>query len=135
MPGLTGHYFNTTIMEDTKEAKPGLTDQLKQYIETRIKLARYQAIEKGTSFFANLITEVFVLICIALTLLFATITLALYLGHLLDSYWMGFGIVTLLYLLTAVIVSNVKRKYIEPRIVNFLVRKLLRPKPTPTSEP
>jgi len=118
-------------MEETKEVKPGLSDQLKQYIETRIKLARYQAIEKGTSFFANLITEAFVMICIALTLLFATITLALYLGHVLDSYWMGFGIVTLLYLLTAVIVSKTKDKYIEPRIVNFLVRKLLKPKSTP----
>ncbi len=131
MPGLSGHYFNTTIMEDTKEAKPGLTDQLKQYIETRIKLARYQAIEKGTSFFANLITEVFVLLCIVITLFFATITLALFLGSVLGSYWEGFGIVTLLYLLTAVIVSKTKDKYIEPRIINFLVRKLLKPKPTP----
>ncbi|OCX50473.1 hypothetical protein BEL04_22080 [Mucilaginibacter sp. PPCGB 2223] len=122
-------------MEDTKEAKPGLTDQIKQYIETRIKLARYQAIEKGTSFFANLITEVFVLICIAFTLFFATITLGLLLGSLLGSYWEGFGCVTLLYLLMAVIVSKTKRKYIEPRIVNFLVKKLLKPRPAPDNEP
>ncbi|WP_448701577.1 phage holin family protein [Mucilaginibacter sp. AW1-3] len=122
-------------MEDTKEAKPGLTDQLKQYIETRIKLARYQAIEKGTSFFANLITEVFVLICIAFTLFFATVTLGLYLGSVLGSYWEGFGCVTLLYFFTALVVSKIKRKLIEPRIVNFLVRKLLKPKPIPTPEP
>jgi len=118
-------------MEEAKEEQPGLTDQLKQYIETRIKLARLQAIEKGSSFFANLITEVFVLVSIAMTLLFATVTLALFLGHLLDSYWEGFGIVTLLHLLIVIIVSNIKRKYIEPRIVNFLVRKLLKPKPAP----
>jgi len=31
-------------MEEKKEAKAALTDQLKQYIETRIKLARYQVI-------------------------------------------------------------------------------------------
>lgn len=118
-------------MEDTKEAKPGLTDQLKQYIETRIKLARYQAIEKGTSFFSTLITEAFVLICIVITLFFATITLALFLGSIFGSYWEGFGCVTLLYLLAAVIVSKTKDKYIEPRIINFLVRKLLKPKQTP----
>ena len=115
-------------MENNKDEKPGLTDQLKQYIETRIKLARYQAIEKGTSFFANLMTEAFVMICIGITLFFATITLALFLGSVMHSYWEGFGCVTLLYLFTAMIISNTKRKYIEPRIVNFLVRKLLRQK-------
>ncbi len=118
-------------MENTTEEKPGLTDQLKQYVETRIKLARYQAIDKGSSFFANLLTEVFVMICIALTLLFATVTLALFLGKVLGSYWEGFGIVTLLYLLTAVVVSKIKSRYIEPHIINFLVKKLLKDKTSP----
>jgi len=30
-------------MEDTKETPPPLVDQLKEYAETRIKLAKYQA--------------------------------------------------------------------------------------------
>jgi len=118
-------------MENSTEEKPGLTDQLKQYVETRIKLARYQAIDKGSSFFANLLTEVFVMLCIALTLLFATLTLALLLGQVLGSYWEGFGLVTLLYLLTAVVVSKIKSKYIEPHIINFLVKKLLKDKTSP----
>ena len=130
MSGLKPGITIPATMEETKEAKPGLTDQLKQYIETRIKLARYQAIEKGTSFSANLITEVFVLICIAFTLFFATLTLALFLGSILGSYWEGFGCVTLLYLLTAIVVSKTKRRFIEPRIINFLIRKLLKDKST-----
>ena len=52
-------------MENNKDEKPGITDQLRQYIETRVELARLQAIEKGTSFAAALATEIFVLICIA----------------------------------------------------------------------
>jgi hypothetical protein len=115
-------------MENTTEEKPGLTDQVKQYIETRIKLARLQAIEKGTSFSAGLITEVFVLLCIAITVLFFSVTLALYLGKVLGAYWIGFGIVTLCYLFAAVIVSVFDKKYIEPRIINFLIKKLLGPK-------
>jgi len=37
-------------MEDPKETPPPppLFDQLKEYAETRIKLAKYQAIEGGT---------------------------------------------------------------------------------------
>lgn len=116
-------------MEEQKEEQAvPLSDQLKQYIETRIKLARYQAIDKGTSFSANLITEVFVLICIGLTFFFATITLALYLGYVLHSYWMGFGCVALLYFILAMVVNYTKNQYIEPRIINFLIKKLLKPK-------
>lgn len=115
-------------MENTTEEKPGLTDQVKQYIETRIKLARLQAIEKGTSFSAGLITEVFVLLCIAITVFFFSVTLALYLGKVLGAYWIGFGIVTLCYLFAAVIVSVFDKKFIEPRIINFLIKKLLGPK-------
>ena len=114
-------------MEENKEVpQPGLTDQLKEYIETRIKLARYQAIDKGTSFFANMITEVFVLICIAMTFFFATLTLALFLGHVLNSYWMGFGCVGLIYLCLAITASKIRTKSIEPKIVNFLLKKIFK---------
>jgi hypothetical protein len=112
-------------MENTNGEKPGLTDQVKEYIETRIKLARLQAIEKGSSFFAGLVTEVFVLICTATTILFFSITLALYLGSVLGSWWMGFGIVALIYLFVAIAVSALQKKYIEPKIINFLIKKLL----------
>ncbi|MEO6521823.1 MAG: phage holin family protein [Mucilaginibacter sp.] len=115
-------------MEEQKQEQPGLTDQLKEYIETRIKLARYQAIDKGTSFVANLVTEIFVLICIGMTFFFATITLALFLGHVLNSYWMGFGCVAILYFVLAMIVKAISNQYIEPRIINFLIKKIFKPK-------
>jgi len=115
-------------MEEPKQEQPGLTDQLKEYLETRIKLARYQAIDKGTSFIANMVTEIFVLICIGMTFFFATITLALFIGHLLNSYWVGFGCVALLYLLVAMVVNTIKDKHIEPRIINFLIKKIFKPK-------
>ena len=115
-------------MENNKDEKPGITDQLRQYIETRVELARLQAIEKGTSFAAALATEIFVLICIAITLQIFSITVALFLGSLLGSYWMGFGCVTFVYFLAALIVSAYKKKYIEPRIIDFLIKKIFRQK-------
>jgi len=121
-------------MENTNEEKPGLTDQLKQYIETRIKLARLQAIEKGTSFSASLITEVFVQVCIATTILFFSLTLALYLGEVFHAYWIGFGCVAFIYLFIAMFVSAFKKKLIEPKIVNFLIKKIFRDKPAPQND-
>jgi hypothetical protein len=115
-------------MEESKQEQPGLTDQLKEYIETRIKLARYQAIDKGTSFIANMVTEIFVLICIGMTFFFATITLALFLGHVLNSYWAGFGCIALLYFILAMVASAIKDKHIEPRIIDFLIKKIFKSK-------
>jgi len=115
-------------MENKKDEKPGLTDQLREYIETRVELVRLQAIEMGTSFAAGLATEIFVLGCITITILFFSITVALFLGSLLGAYWLGFGCVTLVYLLTAIIISAYKKRYIEPRIVNFLIKRIFRQK-------
>jgi len=111
-------------MEDPKEDQPDLTDQIKDYIETQLTLARYQAIDKGTNLFASLITDAFVFVCAVLTFLFASVTLALLFSSLLNSYWLGFGSVTLIYLLLAVVVSAIKTKYLQPRLINFLIKKI-----------
>lgn len=115
-------------MEEQKQEQPTLGDQLKEYVETRIKLARYQAIDKGTSLMANMITDIFVVVCMILTFFFATLTLAFFLGQVLGALWMGFGCVAVLYLLVALIVSAVKNKHLEPHIINFLIKKLIKPK-------
>ncbi len=85
-------------MEAKNETPPPIIDQLKDYAETRIKLAKYQAIEGGTSIAAGLIADVAVFISSVLAFIFASFTLALYLGKLLrGDYWMGFGIVAMLF--------------------------------------
>ena len=92
-------------MEEGKETQPPIIDQLKEYAETRLKLAKYQAIEGGTSFAASLIADIAVFISIVVASLFASFTLAFYLGSLFNSNWIGFGCVALLYLIFALVVS------------------------------
>jgi hypothetical protein len=70
-------------MEANKDNQPeaSLIDQLKEYGETRFKLAKYRAIEGGTSIAASIIADVFVMICAAMAFIFASITLAFYLAY------------------------------------------------------
>jgi len=58
-----------------------------------------------------------------LAFLFGSVTLGLYLGEVLNSYAGGFGCVSLLYILIAVIVYFTKDKYIEKAIINIAIRK------------
>ena len=62
-------------MEDNKDTQPQapLIDQLKEYAETHIKLAKYRAIEGGTSIAASIIADVAVMICMAMAFIFASI--------------------------------------------------------------
>jgi len=108
-----------------KKEQPPIVDQVKEYLETYIKLARLRAIERGTSIFAGIVTDVFVVLGLSLTFLFASITLAFYLAQVMHSYWQGFGCVALIYIIVIVFVM-VFRKSLERPIVNALLKKLFK---------
>jgi hypothetical protein len=112
-------------MEAEKETQPPIIDQLKEYAETRIKLAKYQVIEGGSSTAASIITGAAVAFVAVFALLFASFTLAFYLGDLLNGAWKGFGLVTLLYIIVAVVLKLSKAS-IENSIVNRLIQKFLK---------
>ena len=111
-------------MEEEKEEKkqyPPIVDQLREYAETRIKLTKYKVIEQSTSAIAGIITQLVVVVCLVLTFLFASFTLALYLGSVLHSYWQGFGILAVIYLAIALIIIASKEKIKKP-LVNAFVK-------------
>jgi hypothetical protein len=112
-------------MEANKEPQQPLIDQLKQYAETRLKLAKYKAIDSGSTIFASLLADVVVVISMVLAFVFASFTLAFYLAHVLDSYWEGFGCVALLYLFIAIMIK-VNKKAIEKPITNAFVNKIFK---------
>ncbi|HEY4323118.1 MAG TPA: phage holin family protein [Mucilaginibacter sp.] len=112
-------------MEDQKEKLPPIIDQLKEYVETRIKLAKYEAIDRSSSIAASLVVDIIIAISFVLTFLFLSFTLALYLSQLLHSYWGGFGCTALLYLLIAIILILAKDKLQKP-LINLFIKKLFK---------
>ena len=101
---------------------------IKEYISTKVELTRLTAIDKLTVLIASLITDAFIVIAILLTFLFASLTLALFLGELLNSYAAGFGIIALLYLALALIANSTKEKYITKFLQDFMIRKIFNKK-------
>jgi hypothetical protein len=109
-------------MEANKDPQPPLIDQLKQYAEIRVKLAKYKAIDKGSSIVANLLVDVVVIISMVMAFVFISFTLAFYLSKLFASYWEGFGCVALLYVIIALAI-RLNKKSFEKSIANILVQK------------
>lgn len=112
-------------MEESKEKLPPIFDQLKEYVETRIKLAKLEAIDKSSTIAASLVVDIIVAISFILTFLFLSFTLAFYLSHLLGAYWAGFGCTALLYLLIAICLILAKDKLQQP-LINLFIKKIFK---------
>ena len=112
-------------MEAQKDPQQSIIDQIAEYAEIRFKLTKYKAIDSGTSIFASIITDAIVMLSMVLAFVFASFTLAFYLSQLLESYWEGFGCVTLLYLFIAIVIKVNKRK-IEKPLVDAFVKKIFK---------
>lgn len=112
-------------MEEKKDKPASIIDQLIEYLDTRFKLAKYQAADSGTSFVASVVTDVVIVLCAVLAFVFASLTLAYFLGDIMGATWKGFGIVGILYIIIAVVVKY-KRRSIEKPIINALIRKIFK---------
>lgn len=86
---------------ETNDTSQNFIEQLKQYLETRGKLFKYEAIFEGSTVFSRIITTIIILIATTIAIVIFSIMLALVLGKLLGHQWMGFGMVTIVYLLVA----------------------------------
>ncbi len=113
-------------MEAQKETPPPpLIDQLKEYADTRLKLAKYQAIEGGTTIIAGIIAEAVAIFSVVFACIFASFALAFYLGDILHDNWKGFGIVAVFYFIFAIILKYNKQTLEKP-IVNSFIQKIFK---------
>ncbi|GGI23189.1 phage holin family protein [Pedobacter mendelii] len=111
------------MQENKDKSIEDLVDDAKGFLEARAEYTRLYLVEKASKIFADLVTSTAVIVCFILAFLFGSVTLALYLSDVLGSYAGGFGCVSLIYILLAVIVYLTKDKYIEKAIINVAIRK------------
>jgi hypothetical protein len=112
-------------MDEKKDTPPPIIGQVTEYVETRIKLLKLQAIEGSSTIAASMIADVAVIISMILAFIFASFTLAFYLGQLFGANWIGFGCVAILYLILAIAVK-VNKQRLEKLIANEFIQKILR---------
>jgi len=109
-------------MEEQKQTPPPIIDQLKEYAETQIKLAKYEAIDRGSKILSSVITDVVIAVAFVLTFLFLSLAVAFLLSLWLGSYWAGFGCMAGIYLLIAIVIILAKDKIQKP-LIDMFVKK------------
>lgn len=101
-----------------------MRDDISNYISSSLELGKLEVYEK-ISLGSSAITYGLIIAVIALTALFFTlVTVALYLGELLQNPWAGFGIVTAFAFLMLLIMLLFK-KHFNKKITNRVIRFLM----------
>jgi hypothetical protein len=111
-------------MEDQKDTQPqSLIDQIKEYIELQIKIAKYKAIDGSSGAIASAIVGTVLAILAIFLIMFASTALGFYLSDVLQSFWAGFGCVAGLYLIL-VLILLLSSKAIKASIADKMIRKI-----------
>jgi uncharacterized membrane protein YqjE len=109
-------------MEEKKDTPPPLFDQLKDYADTQIKLAKYEAIDRSSKFMASFITDMIIGVIFVLAFLFISFAIAFILAELLHSRWGGFACMAGIYIIAALIIIWQKEKIQRP-LINLFIKK------------
>jgi vacuolar-type H+-ATPase subunit I/STV1 len=115
-------------VEDIQEVlieKPGLLEQLEDFVQTNVKLYQYKAIDKGTEVASSVISSVIMAIFFVLGFIVLSIGLALLIGHWLGAGYYGFFIIGGFYFLLGLIVYLFRNSWIKTPLINSFSKKLL----------
>lgn len=98
-----------------------LIENLLGFLETRIALFKIEAKEELVKGTARFLLFTFFLFFFSLAVIFASITLSLYLNEVFSSSFLGFGVVTIIYLLIFIILIMTRNAPFWQRLIHKLI--------------
>jgi len=116
--------MNETI-EEEKSKVDLLQEHLKDYLSTRIELAKLTLIDKSSKAVSLVAAYLVLKTILGFFLLFASIGLAFFISEKMgDNYYAGFFSVALIYLLAGLILYFMKDKWLRNPILNLMIKKM-----------
>jgi polyferredoxin len=103
-------------MDQLSQRIKQVSNELKDYVETRTELLILNLSDKGTLWLGDLIQHTFNLVVLGTGLLFGLIALGFYLGELLNSMSLGFGIIGAFLFIIGLILILSKPRSLSKRI-------------------
>ena len=97
---------------------------IKAYIHTEIELIKLGFAEKLSKILSNLIAIMVLIWILFICILFASLSLAFFIGERLGKMSTGFFIVSLIYLLIAMVTWYLRERVIRLPILNGILRQL-----------
>lgn len=103
-----------------------LIDKSKDFLDTKIELARLKTIDKSADILSSVVVMVSMLFIGTLVIILFSIGLALFLGTLLGAYHNGFFVVGAFYAVVLLVLYIQRNKWIKTPIARELINKMLK---------
>lgn len=98
-------------------------EHLEQFVIARFNLLRLKIAEKGATLGATLLSSFLVAMILLFCIIFGSITLAIFLGDVTGQAYLGFALITLLYVFIFILMSIKGKFWVKKKLVDFLIRK------------
>ncbi len=112
-------------MDLTKHIKQ-LSEHLQKYVQLEVEHAKYEAIEEGSKIIGSIFTFVFILVFGCISTLLVGIFAGLYLSQVFDNYLLGFGLTSLGYIITLIILVTFRKHLLEKPFVSTAVKHIFK---------
>jgi len=113
-------------MEEQKEKENGLISNIKEYVNIRKELAMLTVAEKSSTAAAGAAAGSILAILGLFVFFFGSLTLGFYLSEKIGNTYSGFLIITVFYLLVALIVYFTQESLIKKPIENGMIKKFFK---------
>lgn len=105
-----------------------LYKKAKEYADINIELIRLNSIDKIADVLSSLVSRIVIFMFVVMFVLMINIALSLYLGELLGKDYLGYLVVSVIYLFLIIVINYNKDKIIKTPITNMVIAKLLKSK-------
>lgn len=110
-----------------------LYEKAKIYAETNLNLLTLNIIDKSADVLSSFASRIFIAIAVTMCTLFINLSISLYIGELLDHFYLGFLIVSVFYMIMAIVLFVFRKNLIETPLANVIITKLIHSKKSGTS--
>lgn len=112
-------------MEKQANAFEDLLSKTNDYLETRVELLKLKAVGKSSAIASSVVSSIVIGLLLIMVVILLNIGLALWIGQMIGESYLGFFIVTGVYLLVALILFAARKKIIGKPVKNLLIKTFL----------
>ena len=117
-------------MEENKDSGffMRLIADLQNYTDTNVRLVYLSGVEKVSVILSRFVTSFLFASILLLLFFFVSISLGFYLSDYFGKLYVGFGLVSLFYLLLFMLLYFTRNRFLKKKLTDFFIRTLLKDK-------
>lgn len=100
-----------------------VTENIKDYLETRYELALMKTADKGSTIGASAVSWILTGTFIFLSMLFLSLALGFYLSYLFDNFALGFLCTAGIFIVVTIVLIKIKKNYTIKKIKNIIINE------------